>query len=151
MGYVLVWTAFSVGATGLQWLLHSAALATPGGMQVVLPLGGGVLLLTGVHQLTPLKRACLRHFRNPLDFVLTRWRRGPTSALGMGLEHGAFCLGCCWALMLLLFVGGVMNLLWVAAIAAFVLLEKAAPLGGATATATGMLLVLAGTYVVLQG
>ncbi len=150
-GYVLVWTAFSAGATLLQWLLHGASLATPGGMQLAGPLGGVVLLLAGVYQLTPLKRACLRHCRSPLDFVLTRWRRGAAGALIMGIEHGAFCLGCCWALMLLLFVGGVMNLLWVVAIAAFVLLEKATPFEDAAARVTGTLLMLAGTYVIMQG
>lgn len=119
-------------------------------MQVNRPLGGPVLVLAGLYQLTPLKRACPRHCRSPLDFVLTRWRRGPGGALNMGVEHGAFCLGCCWALMLLLFVGGVMNLLWVVSIAAFVLLEKAAPFGRAATTITGTFLVLAGTYLILH-
>ncbi len=150
LGYVLVWTAFSVGATLLQWLLHESAVAMPGGMRVSPLLAGVILLMGGVYQLTPFKRSCLKHCRNPLDFVLTRWRKGPTGALLMGLEHGAFCLGCCWAVMLLLFVGGVMNLLWVAAIAAFVLLEKTVPFGTTATTGTGILLLLAGAYVIVQ-
>ncbi len=150
LGYVLVWTAFSVGATLLQWLLHESAVAMPGGMRVSPLLAGGILLMGGVYQLTPFKRSCLKHCRNPLDFVLTRWRKGPTGALLMGLEHGAFCLGCCWAVMLLLFVGGVMNLLWVAAIATFVLIEKTVPFGTTAATGTGILLLLAGAYVIAQ-
>lgn len=150
LGYVLVWTAFSVGATLLQWLLHESAVAMPGGMRVSPLLAGVILLLAGVYQMTPFKRSCLKHCRSPLDFVLTRWRKGPGGAVVMGLEHGAFCLGCCWAVMLLLFVGGVMNLLWVAAIAAFVLIEKTVPFGTTAATGTGILLLLAGTYVIAQ-
>lgn len=150
LGYVLVWTAFSIGATFLQWLLHESAVAMPGGMRVNPLLAGVILLMAGAYQLTPFKRSCLKHCRSPLDFVLTRWRRGPSGALLMGLEHGAFCLGCCWAVMLLLFVGGVMNLLWVAAIAAFVLLEKTVPFETTAATGTGILLLLAATYVIAQ-
>lgn len=149
-GYVLAWTGFSVAATGLQWGLHDAGLATPGGMRVSPLLGGALLVAAGVYQWTPLKHACLEHCRSPLDFVLTRWRKGTRGALAMGLEHGTFCLGCCWVLMLLLFAGGVMNLLWVAAIAAFVLLEKTVPFGRPVAAVTGAILILAGAYVGVQ-
>ncbi len=149
VGYVAVWIGFSIVATVLQWGVHDASLATPGGMQAVPWLGGAILVAAGVYRWSPLKQACLRHCRSPLDFVLTRWRRGRRGALAMGLEHGAFCLGCCWALMLLLFVGGVMNLLWVAAIAVFVLLEKTLPRSRPIATVTGTVLVVAGIAVLI--
>lgn len=143
-GYLIIWTAFSLVATLLQWGLHAAALLSPAMTTASPLLGGALLVAAGIYQWTPLKRACLKHCRSPLHFVLHRWRQGSTGALRMGLEHGAFCTGCCWVLMLLLFVGGVMNLLWVAAIAAFVLLEKVAPFGRATAVASGTLLLAAG-------
>lgn len=149
-GYIVVWAGFSVGATVLQWALHDAGLATPGGMQVIPLIGGAILVAAGAYQWSSLKQACLRHCRSPLDFVLTGWRSGRRGALAMGLEHGAFCLGCCWALMLLLFVGGVMNLLFVAAIAVFVLLEKTLPRGHQVATVTGAVLVGAGVAVLIK-
>ncbi len=90
-------------------------------------LGALALIAAGVYQLTPLKQTCLSKCRNPIEFFLTRWRAGRGGAFRMGLEHGAYCVGCCWALMLLLFVVGVMNLVWVALIAAFVLVEKLFP------------------------
>lgn len=126
-GYLLVWVGFSLGATGLQWGLDQAMLLSPSMALASRPLAGAILVLAGVYQFTPLRNACLRHCRSPMAFVMTRWRGGKTGALRMGLEHGAFCLGCCWCLMLLLFVGGVMNLLWIAALAAYVLVEKVAP------------------------
>ena len=113
--------------------------------------GGGVLLiLAGVYQLTPLKDVCLRHCRSPLGFILTEWRDGTWGALQMGLRHGLYCVGCCWLLMSLLFVAGVMNLWWVAAIAIFVLLEKAASAGLPIARATGFLLVAWGGWVLTR-
>jgi predicted metal-binding membrane protein len=128
-GYVIVWAGFSVAAAALQaWLqqsmLLSSDLATTSAW-----LGAGLLALAGVYQMTPLKDACLVRCRSPLGFLLSRWREGLDGALVMGLRHGAYCLGCCWALMALLFVGGVMNLAWVAALAVFVLVEKVAARG----------------------
>jgi predicted metal-binding membrane protein len=122
--YLLVWFGFSVGTTLLQAGLDGAALLSPTTMVLGPLLGGGLLIIAGLYQLSPLKEFCLRNCQSPLTFIASNWRPGLKGALNIGLRHGAFCVGCCWALMLLLFVGGVMNLLWVAAIAIFVLFEK---------------------------
>lgn len=127
LGYLLVWAGFSIIATALQWALHSAALLSPGMVSTSPRFGGALLLAAGAFQFTPWKHACLRHCRSPIGFLMTQWREGRTGALLMGLRHGASCTGCCWLLMALLFVLGVMNLLWVAAITALVLVEKIAP------------------------
>jgi predicted metal-binding membrane protein len=128
-GYLLVWGGFCAVATALQWGLESARLLSP--MLVITNkwLGAGIMIAAGLSQFTPLKAICLRHCRTPLGFLLGSWRSGRLGALRMGLEHGAFCLGCCWFLMALLFFGGVMNLYWIAGLAVFVLLEKTVPLG----------------------
>src|SRR5574341_553216 len=129
LGYAIIWTAFSAAATLMQWGLHSGALLA-GEMIRVGPAIGGVLLIgAGVYQFTPLKNACLVSCRSPLGILATDWREGVGGAAAMGLRHGVYCLGCCWLLMLLLFVAGVMNLLWVAVIAALVLIEKVIPAG----------------------
>lgn len=129
LGYLVIWTGFSAIATSAQWGLHSAALLSPM-MVSTSPIFGGVLLVAaGIFQWTPLKHVCLKHCRSPLEFLMKDWREGTRGALIMGLRHGSFCVGCCWALMGLLFVAGVMNLLWVATIAAFVLIEKVFPVG----------------------
>ncbi|MDX1529436.1 MAG: DUF2182 domain-containing protein, partial [Gammaproteobacteria bacterium] len=127
--YVIVWGGFSVLATLLQMKLDQAALLDPMMASASVALGGVLLLAAGVYQLTPLKHACLRHCRSPIHFLSHRWRKGPRGAFLMGLEHGAFCLGCCWVMMGLLFYAGVMNLAWIAGIALYVLLEKLAPAG----------------------
>jgi predicted metal-binding membrane protein len=129
VGYLAVWAAFSVLAASAQWGLHAASLLSPTVASTSPVLGGVLLLAAGIYQWTPLKHACLSKCRSPLGFVLHEWREGRWGAFLMGLKHGAYCAGCCWSLMALLFVAGVMNLLWVAAIAGFVLLEKAAPGG----------------------
>ena len=140
-GYVIVWTAFALAATGGNWGLHQASLLTSMmGASASGFLGGSLLLAAGLFQWSPLKYACLKQCRTPMGFMMTSWRDGPRGALRMGLEHGAYCLGCCWALMLLLFVLGIMNLLWIAALAAFVLAEKVAPKAEWTSRATGVLL-----------
>jgi predicted metal-binding membrane protein len=149
-GYLFAWGAFSLAATAAQWALERAALMTPM-MHVASPLLGGLLFVAaGVYQLTPLKHACLRRCRSPLAFVLEHWRDGTAGALRMGAEHGAYCLGCCAFLMALLFVGGVMNLVWVAAIAAVVLLEKLVPAGEAAARAAGLLAVGVGVWMIFR-
>ena len=149
-GYIAVWSAFSAGATGLQWGLEQAARLSEA-MAGTSSLFAGVLFVTaGLYQWTPLKHACLRHCRSPLDFLSRRMRNGTGGAFVMGLEHGAFCVGCCWFLMGLLFIGGVMNLLWAAAIAIFVLLEKALPFGVLGGRIGGALLILAGLFLSLQ-
>jgi predicted metal-binding membrane protein len=128
-GYVLVWSGFSLLATGLQWALYQMALLSPALMTSSHLLGGGLLIMAGLYQWAPLKEFCLRNCRSPLGFIAHQWRGGRAGALHMGVRHGLYCVGCCWAVMLLLFVVGVMNLLWVAAIAGFVLLEKTMPVG----------------------
>jgi predicted metal-binding membrane protein len=129
LGYVIVWSIFSLGATTLQWLLEQLALLSPMMTSSTFVFGGLLLMAAGVYQWTPAKDACLQHCRTPLEFIARSWRVGPGGALQMGTVHGFYCIGCCWALMGLLFVGGVMNLLWVAVIAVFVLLEKVAAMG----------------------
>ena len=128
-GYVAIWTLFSIAAVALQFLLERAALLSPMMTITSVTLSAGVLIAAGAYQLTTFKQACLQRCRTPLDFVLTHWRPGTRGAFVMGLQHGLYCFGCCWLLMLLLFVGGVMNLLWIGALALFVLLEKLLPGG----------------------
>lgn len=143
-GYLLAWGGYGVAATTAQWGLERAALLSPM-MAGTSPVFGGLLLIAaGVYQFTPLKHACLAHCRSPLSFIINRWRDGAGGALRMGLEHGGYCLGCCWALMALLFVFGVMNLLWVAGLTVIVLLEKAAPGGEAIARMGGLAMLGAG-------
>ena len=124
LGYLLVWGVFSLLVTGAQWSFQSVMLLSPE-MTLVSPFASGLLLVAaGVYQFTPLKETCLIQCQSPFGFLLTRWREGRSGALKMGLFHGGYCLGCCWVLMALLFVGGVMNLTWIAVIAGFVLLER---------------------------
>ncbi len=149
-GYVVVWSAFSLAATLLQWGLDRAALLSP--MMVLSSpwIGASTLVLAGIYQLTPAKQACLDHCRAPAHFISQHWRPGIAGAFRLGIEHGGYCLGCCWALMLLLFVGGVMNLLWIAAITAFVLAEKILPLGAASSRWTGPVMIVAGGVLALR-
>jgi predicted metal-binding membrane protein len=141
LGYLSVWAAFSVGATFLQWLLMRLLIVTPM-MEVSSRRAAAVLLaLAGIYQWTPLKRACLTTCQSPMSFLARRWRSGSLGAFRMGAEHGVYCVGCCWALMLLLFAGGVMNLAAIAALTVFVAFEKLVPLGAWSARASGALLV----------
>ncbi len=148
-GYVAIWTLFSVAATAIQcalirWSFISNALVTA-------PLvSAAILAVAGVYQLTPLKRMCLGRCQSPIGFFVTHWRDGAAGALRMGLEHGAFCVGCCWMLMALLFVVGVMNLAWVAAITVFVLLEKATAWGRSIANLSGLALLAAALAIILR-
>lgn len=144
LGYVLVWAGFSLAATLLQFGLERLSLMTPMMQTSSVALAGAVLIGAGIYQWTPLKQACLRLCRSPLNFMLTEWREGSRGAFIMGLRHGAYCVGCCWVLMLLLFVGGVMNLLWIAGLALFVLVEKVAPAGLRLGQFSGALLVIWG-------
>lgn len=127
--YLLIWAAFSVAAVAMQWGLERTALISPMLMSANVALSGGLLLAAGVYQLTPLKQVCLNHCRSPLHFMLSRWRSGTSGALRMGIEHGAFCTGCCWFLMGLLFFGGVMNIVWIGGLAVLVMFEKTASAG----------------------
>jgi len=146
-GYLAVWAAFSLAATALQFGLEQAALLSPMMESTSTVLAGAVLIANGLYQWTPLKQACLRHCRSPLDFIVTRWRPGAGGAFLMGLDHGAVCVGCCWLLMLLLFVGGVMNLAWIAGIALFVLIEKLSPAGHWIGRGAGVVLVAWGVAI----
>lgn len=143
-GYLLVWSAFSLAAALAQWALHGLALLSPR-MESTSPLLGGALLIgAGVFQWSRFKHACLSHCRSPLGFLLADWREGAAGALRMGVKHGAYCAGCCWMLMALLFVAGVMNMLWVAAISVLVLLEKLVPAGIRLGNFIGALLIIWG-------
>ena len=143
-GYVAMWCLFSVGATAAQWLLDQAALLSPM-MVTTSPKFGAVLLIAaGLYQWTPLKNSCLDHCRAPAHFLAQHWRKGVGGAFRMGMHHGAFCLGCCWILMGLLFLGGVMNLLWIALITLFVLSEKVMPFGARGGRYAGVAMILAG-------
>jgi predicted metal-binding membrane protein len=143
-GYLTVWVAFSAFAALAQWRLHEAAMLSPAMAAASPSLAGAILVAAGVYQITPLKNVCLTHCRSPLAFLMSHWRSGPTGALQMGLRHGSYCLGCCWALMCVLFVVGVMNLAWVAALTAFVLVEKIGPGGALLARGGGVLLITLG-------
>jgi len=136
-GYLLVWAMFSAVATAAQWALSRTELWAGMSMRVATSVAATILLVGGLYQLTPLKRVCLKHCRSPVEFLALRWRKGAAGAWRMGVEHGAFCVGCCWLLMALLFVGGVMNLAWVAALAVLVLAEKLSPRGELLAAVAG--------------
>jgi predicted metal-binding membrane protein len=144
VGYLAAWAGFSLVAVILQWGFAQTGILSPMLVGTNVIFGGVLLLAAGTYQLTPIKHACLRHCRSPLAFVSTHWRRGARGALRMGLVHGAFCVGCCWFLMGLLFFGGVMNLYWIAGLALFVLLEKTVPAGHWIGYATGVALVVWG-------
>ncbi len=140
--YLLVWTVFAAAATLGNWLLHTNDLLTAMmGSSASNYVGGGLLIAAGLFQWSPLKSVCLSHCRSPMSFLMGDWRDGAWGAVSMGLRHGSYCLGCCWALMGLLFVLGVMNLLWIAALAGFVLLEKVAPGRRVISWTSGFLLI----------
>jgi len=145
-GYLLSWAAFALVATVGQWLLADAALLTPMMATRSAVLGALVLIAAGLFQWTPAKDACLRHCQAPLGFIQRHggFRRDPMGSLGVGFRHGIYCVGCCWALMALLFVGGVMNIAWIAGLTIFVLLEKIVPLGRIIPRAAGTGLVASG-------
>lgn len=147
--YLMIWGAFSLVAASLQWWTETRIESVMAAGVSSKTLAGALLLGAGAYQLTPLKDACLRQCRSPLHFLMTRWRPGLLGALRMGIEHGAYCVGCCWLLMGLLFVGGVMNLWWVIGIALYVLLEKVVPAGPWLGRALGAILVAVGTLVLL--
>lgn len=143
-GYVLSWAAFSAAATAAQWGLTRIGMLSPMAVTMSPYLGGGLLVTAGIYQLTPWKQACLSHCQSPVLYLATRFKPSTGGALGLGLRHGAYCLGCCWMLMALLFLGGVMNLLWIAVIAGFVLLEKLSSPKVPLARATGMAMIIGG-------
>jgi predicted metal-binding membrane protein len=143
-GYIAMWTVFSLVATIAQYALDRAALLSPMMVSRSSLFGAALLIAAGIYQFTPLKNACLRNCRTPAHFLSRYWRGGNLAAFGMGLRLGAYCVGCCWIMMGLLFVGGVMNLLWIAAIAIFVLLEKTIPFGNVSGRFAGAAMILVG-------
>lgn len=148
-GYLLVWVGFGVVAAAAQWGLHQNALLSSAMGRVGPLFAGGLLITAGVFQFSHLKQACLSKCRSPLGFLMTEWREGTAGALIMGIRHGAFCTGCCWALMLLMFVGGAMSLAWMAALALYFLAEKLLPWGDRITRLTGFALICAGIVVPL--
>ena len=149
-GYLTGWLVFSLTATLLQWVLEQAGLVH--GMMMWSnnhTLSAVFLLAAGIYQFSPLKRACLTHCQSPVVFLSQHWRNGSWGALRMGLEHGCYCVGCCWFLMLLLFVGGIMNLVWIAGLTILVLLEKLVPPQLQVARVSGAMMLLAGAYLLL--
>lgn len=150
LGYLFVWTGFSALATLAQWALLEKRLISPMMESANLWFSATLLVAAGVYELTPLKNACLNRCRSPLGFLMTSWREGVTGAFAMGVRHGAFCTGCCWLLMALLFVFGVMNLVWIAVLAIFVLLQKLLRLPTWFAWATGATLIAWGTLMAVQ-
>jgi len=149
LGYLLVWTAFSAVATLAQGGLHAATLLSPM-METTSPVLGGVILISaGIFQFTPLKYACLSHCRTPFGYFMTEWHNGKWGALIMGLRHGAFCVGCCWLIMAILFVAGVMNLFWIAIIAAYVLAEKLLSGGHKASLGVGALITIWGIWMIV--
>jgi predicted metal-binding membrane protein len=149
-GYVAVWGAFSLIATGLQWGLDRAGLLSETMASGSVVLAASLLFAAGVYQLTPWKQACLRHCRSPLEFLTRYWRQGPLGPMRAGAWHGVFCLGCCWMLMGLLFVGGLMNPLWIAGLALLVLIEKLFPLGPRVSQLTGVALIGWGAFILIH-
>jgi len=151
-GYLLTWIGFALVATSAQWALERAALLTPMMAGASDILGGVVLIAAGLYQWTPLKHACLRQCQAPWWFIQRRggFRPDARGALALGVRHGSYCIGCCWALMALLFVGGVMNVLWIAAIAILVLAEKVIPAGRVISRTAGAGLFAGGAWLLAQ-
>ena len=149
-GYIVIWAIFSASATAAQRILSRLLIVSP--MMTVTSRAATVamLALAGLYQLTPLKRACLHACRSPLSFMMHRWRAGSIGAFRMGVDHGIYCVGCCWALMLLLFVGGVMNLTVIVALTVFVAIEKLLPIGAAAARVSGAALIAAAAWMLVR-
>lgn len=149
-GYLVTWAGFSVVAVLVQWALERFGLLSMAMASTSSILGGLILLAAGLYQFTPLKRACLRYCESPLMFLSRHWRPGTRGAFHMGFRHGSYCVGCCWFLMALLFVSGVMNLVWIIAIALYVAGEKLLPFGPRLSHAAGGALILSGTIMLAR-
>jgi len=150
-GYLLVWIGYSAGAALLQSGFQAAALLSPMGASTHPYLSGGLLVVAGIYQWTPVKDACLTGCRTPMGFLMSEWRPGRRGALVMGLRHGGTCAGCCWATMALMFVLGVMNLIWMAALTALCLLEKIAPAGDRMGRLIGLGFIGWGVWLMNRG
>ncbi|MFC1664575.1 DUF2182 domain-containing protein [Pseudomonadota bacterium] len=146
LGYVLIWVAFSFVAAILQWMLQFAFLLSPLMDLTSVLFGSIVFLVAGIYQWTPLKQTCLNSCRSPMSFLVLHWEKGPKGAMHMGFKHGMYCVGCCWLLMMLMFVGGVMGFYWMVGIAIYVLLEKIVPGGELFSRMGGVAMGLAGIY-----
>jgi predicted metal-binding membrane protein len=149
-GYLIAWTAYGLLAYGLYRVAKDAAPSLLGWSRGGRYLAGGALVLAGLYELTPLKEVCLRHCRGPLHFVLGGWRDGHGGALRMGVEHGLYCVGCCWGLMVALFALGVMSLTWMAMIAAVVFAQKVLPAGDRLAPLFAAAFVALGVWVAVS-
>jgi predicted metal-binding membrane protein len=149
-GYIVVWALFSIGATTAQRTLSMLLIVSPMMTLTSRAATAVMLALAGLYQLTPLKRACLHTCQSPLSFMMYRWRAGSIGAFRMGVDHGIYCVGCCWALMLLLFVGGVMNLTVIVALTVFVAAEKLLPIGVAAARLSGAALIVAAAWMLVR-
>lgn len=151
LGHISIWIAFSLAAASLQWTLHRLMLLSMS-MAITSPYVAGLILIgVGIYQLTPAKAKCLTRCQSPVDFVMTNWREGRKGAFMLGIRHGLYCLGCCWALMGVLFVVGVMNLVWVALLTVFIFVEKFGPRGLRVARAAGVVIILAGIVSMFYG
>ena len=149
-GYFLVWAAFSLFATLLQWWLQRVSLLNPAMVTTSKILGGIILIAAGIFQFTPLKNTCLHNCRSPLGFIHQHWKDGKRGAIRMGIQNGIYCLGCCWILMMLLFVSGIMNILWIAIISLFVLIEKISSSVKVISLIAGIALIAYGIIILLQ-
>ena len=150
LGYLSVWLGFSACAAAAQWTLHQATMLAPS-MRLANPrLAGGILLAAGAYQVTPFKGSCLTQCRSPLGFLMTHWRDGRLGAFSMGARHGGYCLGCCWALMCVLFVVGVMNLVWVALLTGFVMSEKVGPAAAVVSRIAGVIMMALGIFLIAR-
>ncbi|HEY2864600.1 MAG TPA: DUF2182 domain-containing protein [Casimicrobiaceae bacterium] len=150
-GYVLAWSAFAMAATLAQWGLSGAMLLSAMMTSTSSKLAGLLLVVAGIYQFSPWKTTCLNRCRAPAEFLAAHHRSGTLGPLSMGWRHGIQCIGCCWALMALLFVFGVMNLLWVAALAIFVLVEKLSPAGVFAGRVGAVLMLGAGVALAMTG
>lgn len=147
-GYLIVWTVFSLTATAAQWWFNQHALLSPMIVSTSDLFGASLLIAAGIYQLTPFKESCLKHCQSPVVFIQRTFKKGYLGAAKMGLHHGFFCLGCCWLLMGLLFVAGVMNLLWIVSITLYVMFEKLLPTNQYTIRISGFLMIIAGFYLI---
>ena len=150
LGYLLIWSGFSLIATALQWGLDRIGLLSVEMASGGTTLAGILLISAGLYQWTPLKQACLVQCRSPFELLTKYWRQSRFGPFRAGSMHGLYCLGCCWMLMALLFVGGLMNLLWIAALAFLVLVEKLFPIGSAVSRLTGSALMLWGAVTLFR-
>jgi len=150
-GYLMVWGGFAFLATGIQWAISSGFTDIPVLINSTPVVGGGLLILSGLYQWSALKEACLSECRSPMRFFMNYWREGTTGALVMGARHGLYCVGCCWALMALMFVGGTMNLIWMAVLTVLMLLERILPSGRTFGRYAGGVLVVWGLMLLSTG